>query len=105
MLPEIWGRYGWYFFHFVTMGYPDNPTIQDKIHYSQYIQNLQYVLPCDKCKNNLKQHLKKYPLTTEALANRTNFVKWGIDLHNIVNYYFGKPMVSYDEALADLNQL
>ncbi|HLX54740.1 MAG TPA: Erv1/Alr family FAD-linked sulfhydryl oxidase [Aquella sp.] len=105
MLPEIWGRYGWCFFHFVTLGYPDNPTEEDKIHYYEYITNLKYVLPCEKCRHNLKNHLKKYPLTETALSNRANLVKWGIDLHNIVNYYTGKPMLSYAESLAELNKL
>jgi hypothetical protein len=105
MKPEIWGKYGWTFFHFVTLGYPDNPTIQDKENYYVWIDHLKYVLPCDNCKQNLKTHIKKYPLTETALMSRSNLVKWGIDLHNVVNYYTGKPMLSYDSALNDLNKL
>jgi hypothetical protein len=105
MLPEIWGKYGWDFIHLVTMGYPEHPTEDDKKNYHDFIYSLQNVLPCSKCGNNLKSHLKKHPLTNEALSNRTAFVRWGIDLHNIVNYYTGKRMISYEEAMKDINKL
>ena len=33
MLPEIWGKHGWNFLHLITMGYPDNPTEDEKRQY------------------------------------------------------------------------
>lgn len=105
MKPEIWGKYGWCFFHLVTMGYPENPTQKDKNKYYEYIQCLKYVLPCDKCNYNLRDHLKKYPLSQEALSSRKSLVVWGIELHNIVNYYTGKPMLTHTEAIIELNKI
>jgi preprotein translocase subunit SecE len=105
MLPEIWGKYGWNFFHLVTVGYPVNPTDDIKKQYYEYIHALQYVLPCAKCRYNMGHHLKKYPLTEEILSNRTNLVRWGIDLHNVVNYYTGKPMLTYTEAMNEISKL
>lgn len=105
MLPEIWGRYAWKFIHLVTLGYPEKPTDADKKRYYDFFQDLQYVLPCKKCRHNMTDHLKKYPLTSQALSSRTSLVKWGIDLHNIVNYYTGKPMLTYPEALHEINKL
>jgi hypothetical protein len=105
MKPEIWGKYGWCFFHLVTLGYPEHPTEKDKKKYYSYIKCLRDVLPCDKCKKNLRKHLKIYPLTNEALSSRSALIKWGIDLHNIVNYYTGKSMMTYDEAMCELNKL
>ena len=67
--------------------------------------SLQYVLPCSKCRNNLSSHLKKYPLTDQILSSRANVIKWGIDLHNVVNYYTGKPMLTYKEANNEINKL
>lgn len=104
MLPQIWGEVGWDFFHFVTLGYPENPTNEDKKNYYQYFHHLKYVLPCFKCRTNMENHLKKYPLTDEVLSSRTNLVKWGIDFHNIVNYYTGKPILSYQEAIDNISR-
>lgn len=104
MSPEIWGETGWNFIHFVTMGYPLDPTEQDKYNYYQYFHALQYVLPCKKCRYNLSHHLKKFPLTDQVLSSRNNLVKWGIDLHNVVNYYIGKPMLTYQQALNEINK-
>ena len=103
MLPEIWGESAWDFIHFVTLGYPENPTDDDKERYYQYFHALKYVLPCGKCRNNMSQHLKKNPLSDEVLSSRQSLVKWGIDLHNIVNYYTGKTMLSYTEAMTEIN--
>ncbi|XWV24963.1 putative FAD-linked sulfhydryl oxidase [Tupanvirus deep ocean] len=105
MLPEIWGKYAWNFLHLVTLDYPEYPTDQDKQNYYNFFYTLQFVLPCAKCRYNLTHHLKKYPLTDEVLSSRTNLVKWGIDLHNVVNYYTGKPMLTYTEAMNELNKL
>lgn len=105
MLPEIWGKYGWNFLHLVTMGYPEYPTQQDKENYYNYFYYLQFVLPCSKCRKNMSDHLKKIPLTNEILSSRTNLVNWGIDLHNIVNYSIGKPVLTYDEAMKNIDKL
>jgi hypothetical protein len=103
MLPKIWGESGWDFIHFVTLGYPENPTAEDRQRYYQYFTDLQYVLPCDKCRKNMAEHLKQLPLNDQVLANRESLVKWGIDLHNIVNYYTGKPILTYEQAMKEIN--
>jgi len=105
MLPDIWGKCAWKFLHLITLGYPLNPTKQIKQDYYDYFQALAYVLPCDKCKYNLAKNIKKYPLTDEALSSRKNLVKWGIDLHNIVNTHTGKPILSYHDAIQELNNI
>lgn len=105
MLPEIWGEHGWNFLHLVTLGYPELPTKADKENYYNYLHYLQYVLPCAKCRYNMTDHLEKYPLTDVVLENRTNLTRWGIDLHNVVNFYTGKPMLSYEEAMKEINNL
>lgn len=105
MLPTIWGNYAWYFIHMVPMDYPEHPTETDKRNYYNFFNSLQHVLPCFNCRKNLSQHLKKYQLTDEALSSRKNLIKWTVDLHNIVNYYTGKPMLTYAEANNELNKI
>ena len=31
--PSIWGPHGWKFMHYVSLGYPNNPTENDKLNY------------------------------------------------------------------------
>lgn len=104
MFPKIWGESGWDFIHFITLGYPENPTEEDKEKYYKFFNCLKYVLPCLKCRYNMEQHLKKHPLTNDVLSSRDNLVKWGIEFHNIVNFYTGKPLLSYQEAIDSINK-
>uniref|UniRef100_A0A6C0LTZ9 thiol oxidase n=1 Tax=viral metagenome TaxID=1070528 RepID=A0A6C0LTZ9_9ZZZZ len=105
MLPKIWGKYAWNFIHLVTLSYPDNPTCEDKRQYYIFFTSLKNVLPCAKCKFNMEKHLKKFPLTDEILSSKQNLIKWAIDLHNVVNYYTGKTMLTHDEALNEIYNL
>lgn len=105
MLPDIWGKCAWNFLHLITLDYPNNPTEKDKQNYTIFFNSLQYVLPCEKCRHNMKNHLKKYPLTDNILSSREGLIKWCIDLHNIVNHYTGKPMLTYQQAIEKINEL
>lgn len=105
MLPTIWGCYAWNFIHLVAVAYPENPSANDKINYYNFFHSLQFILPCKKCQSNMSQHLNNFPLTDETLSSRSNLVKWTIDFHNIVNYYTGKKMLTYSEAINKINKL
>lgn len=105
MIPKIWGKSGWDFFHLIILAYPENPSESDKIRYYNYLYWFQFILPCNKCQFNLQNHLKLLPITNEVLASRNNFIKWSIDLHNMVNLSIGKPTLSYDEAINNINKL
>lgn len=104
MLPSIWGKSAWTFFHLVTFCYPNNPTEHDKKTYYQFFILFGKVLPCDKCKFNFKKHLKKCPLD-KALGSRGLLIKWGIDMHNLVNHSLGKKMLTYNEALTEIKKI
>ena len=96
--PAIWGPHGWKFLHYVSLGYPNSPSYEDKSNYKQFYHSLQHVLPCEKCAMNYKQNLVKLPIDNH-LESRDSLVKWVIDIHNLVNNELGKEKVSYEEAL------
>lgn len=97
--PTVWGPEAWTFLHSITLKYPDNPTITDKINYKQFFESLQYILPCDSCCHHYKQNLLKYPLTNYVMSNRRELIKWLIDIHNEVNTATNKPTLSYTQVL------
>jgi hypothetical protein len=101
--PEKWGPHGWKFIHYVTLGYPDNPTPEQKENYKYFLTSLGKVLPCHICSNHFKDNLVEMPLDDKALSSKTNLVKWGIDIHNVVNKMKSKPELSYDVALSKIS--
>ena len=97
--PTIWGPHGWKFLHFVSLGYPDNPTDTDKNYYKNFYYSLQYVLPCEKCAMNYKNNILEYPIDNH-LSNRDSLVRWVIDIHNKVNKETGQKELEYEEAIS-----
>ena len=53
MLTSVWGPGLWHTLHTMSFNYPISPSIEDKTHYREFILNLQYVLPCGKCRKNI----------------------------------------------------
>jgi hypothetical protein len=97
-----WGRNIWKTIHYVAIGYPSNPTSNDKINYKNFYISLSNVLPCKICQEHYKDNLLKLPLTNEVLMNNNNLLKWTIDLHNLINEQLGYPIISYDKALNEI---
>jgi hypothetical protein len=98
--PKIWGPEAWHFIHFVALNYPVNPTEIDKKRYSRFFNSLQHTLPCEGCAYNYAEKIKKTP---PRLESRKSLFEWTVDMHNEVNISNGKPKVSYDDALAKIN--
>lgn len=103
--PEVWGPHGWKFIHYVTLGYPENPTQAQKEKYKAFLVLFKDVLPCSLCANHYGENLQKLPLTDEIMSSKENLIKWAIDIHNIVNESKNKPIIKYIDArkLIDTN--
>ena len=61
MNPEIWGPSAWMFLHSVSLAYPKNPDEEDRLNYGNFFNNLQPILPCQKCSNNYPKAQKMTP--------------------------------------------
>ena len=90
MLTTIWGPSLWHYLHIMSFNYPTHPTLQDKQHYKNFIDNLPNVLPCKYCRMNLKNNFKKNPLKMCHLKNRHAFSYYIYNLHEIVNKMLDK---------------
>lgn len=97
--PNVWGPPGWKFLHYVTLGYPNNPTNVDKINIKNFFINVGKILPCLKCRHNFEQHLIKYPLNDDVLSSRINLVKWLFNIHNEVNIKTNKPIKQFSDFM------
>ena len=97
--PETWGPPSWRFIHFITLGYPKNPSDNDKNNYKLFLTMISNILPCSICNSHFKENLIKYPLSDEVLSTRINLFNWSIDMHNEVNKSHSKKTISYEEGL------
>ena len=66
MMTSIWGPPAWHFLHIVSFNYPINPTKMQKEHYYNFFNNLQNILPCKYCRDNLTKNF------TIAVTGSTN---------------------------------
>ena len=99
MLTNVWGPSAWHFLHTMSFNYPMNPTCDDKRNYRNHILNLQHMLPCGKCRINLKKNIAKLPLRFKDMRNRTTFSKYVYKLHELINKMLGKKSgLTYDDV-------
>lgn len=90
MLTSVWGPGMWHYLHTMSFNYPVNPTKQEKMHYFSFMWSLRYVLPCGKCRANLRENYKKLPLTMKHMKNRASFSRYVFDLHELINIMLHK---------------
>ena len=85
MLTTVWGPSMWHFLHTMSFNYPVDPSPADKKHYHEFMLNLQYILPCKYCRQNLTKNYKAFPLRASDMANRESFSRYVYKLHEMVN--------------------
>jgi hypothetical protein len=90
MLTPVWGPSLWHFLHMMSFNYPVNPSKEDKKNYKEYMYNLQHILPCKFCRDNLKKNYKLFPITERVMKNRDSFSRYVYELHEIINKMLGK---------------
>jgi hypothetical protein len=99
MLTTVWGPGIWHYLHTMSFNYPVNPTAKEKRHYRNFVLELQYVLPCGKCRKNLTKTFEKHPLNISDMKSRETFSKYIYELHEIVNKMLNKKSgLSYDDV-------
>jgi hypothetical protein len=90
MLTSVWGPSMWHSLHTMSFNYPVHPSKQDKIHYLNFIHSLKWVLPCGKCRKNLRKNFQKMPLKMSDMESRLTFSKYIYRLHELINTMLGK---------------
>tara|TARA_Y100000590_G_scaffold454867_1_gene602422 strand:- start:1630 stop:2091 length:462 start_codon:yes stop_codon:yes gene_type:complete len=96
--PDTWGPHGWKFIHFIALGYPNNPTEQDKVKYKNFFYLLGDVIPCIICAQHYKKNLEKINIDS-YLSSKNSLLQWTILMHNEVNKSNGKKTYTFDEGI------
>jgi len=99
MLTSIWGPAFWHFLHTMSFNYPVNPSLSQQKYYRNFILSLQNILPCGKCRKNLKKNFRKHPLLWKHMKSRESFSRYMFDLHEVINKMLNKTSgLSYEEV-------
>lgn len=103
MSTGVWGPALWHFLHTMSFNYPVKPSEKDQRHYREYMETLENILPCKKCRENLKKNYKAIGFRKKKhFKNRKNFSLMIYNLHEEVNRTLGKVSnLSY----ADVRQM
>lgn len=97
--PHIWGPSAWATIHLICLGAPE-VFKNEQLSYKKFFDALPYVLPCEKCKQHLIDHLSKTTMDGALAGGRKTLFAWSVQLHNAVNRSLGKPELSVEQALA-----
>tara|TARA_B100002019_G_C21148952_1_gene537196 strand:+ start:364 stop:927 length:564 start_codon:yes stop_codon:yes gene_type:complete len=98
MLTAIWGPGMWHFLHSMSFNYPVNPTQEEKENYRDFMLSLKNILPCGKCRKNLRSNYKRLPITMNVMKSRDTFSRYVYDLHELINGMLDKKSgLSYED--------
>ncbi len=98
MVTSIWGPPMWHMLHTISFNYPVKPTKDQMNNYFTFYNNIQNILPCKFCRDNLTKYLSTNPLKMSVFKNRDSLSRWVYNLHETVNTLLGKKSnLSYDE--------
>lgn len=104
-LPQNWGPFAWMMLHSVALGYPDNPTIEDKLNYKMFYSNIKNILPCITCRLNFRKHSEQLNIDN-YLTNSYTLHEWVTKIHNITaSTYNGKQASEEKSRKYHLNWL
>ena len=99
---NVWGPALWKALEYIAMGYPMEPTDEQKEDYRNYFNNFYKVIPCSICSNHYQEHLKTFPLSDMVMQSRHSLVDWLIAVHNEVNKMNNKPQLSREDAMKQI---
>ena len=102
--PQVWGPFFWNTIHIAALGYPTEPTYTHKKAAKEFLEALQVIIPCPKCRRHFADHIAKFPITPH-LDTRNAFFKWTVVLHNSINKALGKPEYTEQETIKYFKRL
>lgn len=109
MDKDRWGPAGWTFLEACALGYPANPSLDDRARYAAFFGQLGGVLPCSACAehyNEVMLHVaplvvapdRVAPGQADHLASPDDLLRWVIGVHNVVRVRQGKRPLPLDQA-------
>lgn len=102
--PDIWGPSTWTFLHLIVLSEPEILDTSRLGYYKTLFTVLQELLPCQKCRNHLRENMGKLKDLTSIQSKRELF-DWTVELHNLVNQITNKRTYDLEEAFQLWNDI
>lgn len=94
--PEQWGPPLWRTFHAYAVNH--DPSIPTK-DVTRWFEDFATKIPCDSCRTKYLSILRStYRLTPEITKSKKGLFEWTVTVHNAVNMFLRKPLVTPEEA-------
>jgi hypothetical protein len=93
MATKFWGPLGWMTLHSISAIYPENPTQEEKLIITSFIENFRDSITCVHCKGHFASMFQTYKqLHPEWNASRFDLFLFVCRAHNTVNRRLDKPI-------------
>lgn len=89
--PNLWGASAWHILHRLSFVFRNAKEAR------VFYKSLLIILPCPKCRESFRDHLKKNKFPT----HHKDIPKWCVNLHNMVNKSLDKP----DFPISDIREI
>lgn len=84
MNTTFWGPSGWEFLHTLTFIYPEHPSYNDKVKMQNFMNSINYILPCKYCRLSFTKYSQSLPIN-DYLDSKDKMIEWLYKIHNKVN--------------------
>ncbi len=95
MTITTWSHPTWKMIHYFASKY-DN-SAKYALSYKAYVSCLQFLLPCPKCRQHLKDNLANHPID-QYFSSASDLFTWSYILHQTVSSQTGKRGINIQEA-------
>lgn len=96
METTIYGPGSWLCLHLMALAATDDRRKQS---FLDFLDLLKTSYPCHKCRQHMTAYFTAYPVQAHWNEDQ-GFFRWSVKFHNAVNQRLGKPLITYEQALA-----
>jgi hypothetical protein len=92
-MTSLWGPMGWITLHSISVAYPENPTISDKMILDRFMNSFGECITCPHCKEHFGRMFSTYKRGhPEWNSSKYNLFLAICRMHNTVNRRLDKPL-------------
>lgn len=101
LLPRVWGPPMWQALHYISFGYSNTPSENEKISYRKFFELIGQVLPCKSCRVSYLEIINSEDtkISDEIFKDRKSLTFWLYKVHEEINKKIGvKYNISYENV-------